>query len=164
MRAAGHRLAVAAVALACTITATAAARPAPGELPAADKRTLAELALQWAVDGGLADFTRVKDPAKLLVSTANLGPKMVLKLPGRSVSILSPARLQAQADNSGDFLYFRFGPFRRDQQGTRVTLSLAWAVSTHSSTLYLSGAGATLHFEKHAGKWRLLPVTDRWMS
>jgi hypothetical protein len=159
-----QRLAGAVAAFVCIVAATAAAAPAPIELSAADKRTLAEMALQWAIDGGISDFTLVKDPSNLIVSTANLPPKMTLKLPGRTVSVLPPAKIQAHADKDGDFLYFRFGSFSRDKEKARVALSLVWAVSQHSSALYLSGGGATLGFEKRDGKWQLLPVTDRWMS
>jgi len=159
-----RRLAGAVAALACVVAATVAAAPAPIKLSAADTRTLAEMALQWAVDGGISDFKRVKDPANLIVSTANLPPKIALKLAGRTVSVLPPAKIQARADKDGDFLYFRFGSFSRDKEKARVALWLVWAVSQHSSAFYLSGGGATLNFERHDGTWQLLPVTDRWMS
>ncbi len=153
------------------LASTAFAGPAPPKLSAADKRALAEMALQWAIAGGVDDFKLVKDPANLVVSTANLPEKTELHVPGHTVTILSPRAIQARADKQGDFLYFRFDGlsfkdgFRLNKFGqAEVPIALTWAVSIHSTTQYLSGGGATLTFEKRNGKWELLPVTNRWMS
>jgi len=147
-------------------TATPAATPTadPYALSAADKRELAEIGLQWAVDGGLSDFALVKDPVNLIVSNANLPDKSELKLTGRTLTVLSPQQIQERANKEGDFLYFRFGAFIGYKDRARVTVGLVWAVSSQSESQYLSGGGATLKFERRDGKWTLLPVTNRWMS
>ncbi len=147
------------------LASTAFAGPAPPKLSAADKRALAELTLQWAIDGGIDDFKLAKDPSNLVVSNANLPAKTVMVVPGRTVTVLSPPAIQARADKEGDFLYFRFGGFSFNKDArAEVAIALVWAVSIHSTAHYLSGGGATLIFEKRNGKWELLPVTNRWMS
>jgi hypothetical protein len=147
-------------------TSTPASTPTvdPNNLTAADKRVLAEMALQWAVDGGISDFKLVKDPENLIVSEANLSNKMELKLPDRVITVLSPSNVQERADKEGDFLYFRFGPFIGYRDTARLTITLVWAVSSRSEAQYLSGGGATLKFERREGKWTMLPVTNRWIS
>ena len=133
------------------------------KLSPADKRSLAELALQWAVDGGIPDFKLVKDPANLVVSNANLD-KLQVKLTDHKVTILPPRNIQARADKEGDFLYFRFGRFGGDADRATVAIALVWAVGKDSEAQYLSGGGATLKFEKRDDKWQMLPVTNKWMS
>jgi hypothetical protein len=160
--AAAHLIGTLSCASLLTFAITVAAGPA--SLSNADKRTLAQMALAWAIDGGISDVKLIKDPATVIVSTANLPAKTTLTLPARTVRVLPPAGIQTEADHKGDFLYFRFGSFTGTAETARVAVSLVWAISKHSQHLYLSGGGATLSFEKHDGTWQLLPVTDRWMS
>ena len=131
----------------------------------ADRRAVAEMALQWAVAGGISDFKLVKDPSTLIVADANLPKNTQLTLSGHKVEMLSLLRIQARADLDGtDFLYFRFGKFTVKDGRVSVPIALVWAIAAKSTTQYLSGGGATLEFEKHDDKWQLLPVTNRWMS
>jgi hypothetical protein len=130
----------------------------------ADKRTIAQVALQWAADGGLPDFKLVKDPSTLVVSVANLPAKLEITVPNRKVTVLPQEQIHAEADKDGDFLYFRFGPFRGDKSHATVVIALVWSVASNSKAQYLSGGGATLEFERQEGKWQLLPVTNLWMS
>jgi hypothetical protein len=130
----------------------------------ADKKTVAEMALQWAIDGGISDFKLVKDPANLVVASFNVPKGVKLELPGRTITLFSLLRIQAEADRGGDFLYFRFNRLDGDQDHAKVAIALVWAVGEHSQTQYLSGGGATLEFEKRDGKWQLQPVMNRWMS
>jgi hypothetical protein len=125
---------------------------------------MALMALPWALDGGIFDVRLLKDPADVIVSEANLPAKTELPVPNRKVTVLSPKAIQERADKQGDFLYFKFGPFRPTRKGIRVAISLVWAIATTSEATYLSGGGATLDFEKREGKWQLLPVTNRWIS
>lgn len=141
-----------------------AATTARAALPDADKKTVAEMALRWAIDGGISDFKLVKDPANLVVATLNLPDGMKLELPGRAIRLLSLPQVQVEADHGGDFLYFRFDRLDGDQEHATVAIALVWAVAENSQTQYLSGGGATLEFEKHDGKWKLQPVMNRWMS
>jgi hypothetical protein len=138
--------------------------PAHATLSAEDKRTLAEMALQWAIDGGIADFKLVKDPSTIYILDANLPARAQLQISGRKVEVRSLVLMQALADAQGDFLYFRVGPFSEKDQHATVPIALVWSVSVNSTAQYLSGGGATLEFEKRDGKWQQLPVTNRWMS
>ncbi|HVO23341.1 MAG TPA: hypothetical protein VMW56_06895 [Candidatus Margulisiibacteriota bacterium] len=140
------------------------ATTAHAALSDADKKSVAEMALQWAIDGGIGDFKLVKDPAHLVVATLNLPKGVKLELPGRAIDLFSLLRIQAEADHGGDFLYFRFNRLDGDQEHAKVAIALVWAVGQHSKTQYLSGGGATLDLEKRDGKWQLLPVMNRWQS
>ena len=140
------------------------ATPVPAAVSDADKKTLAEMALQWAIDGGISDVKLVKDPENPIVANVNLPKNVKLELPGRKISVLAVPRIQAEANRGGDFLYFRFNRFEGDQNHVKVAIALIWAVGEHSKTQYLSGGGATLDFEKRDGKWQLQPVMNRWMS
>ena len=137
---------------------------APAALSNADKKAVAEMALQWAIDGGISDFKLVKDPANLVVANFNIPKGLKLELPGRAISLFSLLRIQAEANHGGDFLYFRFNRFDGDDHHAKVAIALVWAVAENSQTQYLSGGGATLEFEKHDGKWQLQPVMNRWQS
>jgi hypothetical protein len=131
----------------------------------ADKQALASLALQWAVEGGIGDVSLLKEPTRLIVVDQHLPSGARLVVPDRTVVLLSPVRIQAQADVKGDFLYFLIGPF--DAQGTRVRvpIRLAWAISVREQHLpHLSGGGAILEFEQQDGKWQRLPVEEQWSS
>jgi len=138
--------------------------PARAALSDADKQTIAELSLQWAIEGGIGDFKLVKDPANLVVANFNLPKGVTLGLPGRAIQLFSLLRIQAEANHGGDFLYFRFNRLEGDGEHAKVAIALVWAVAEHSATQYLSGGGATLDFEKRDGKWQLQPVMNRWMS
>jgi len=137
---------------------------APAVLSQADQKTLAEMSLQWAIDGGIGDFKLVKDPTNLIVANFNLRKDVKLELPGRTLQLFSLLRIQAEANHSGDFLYFRFNRFEGDGEHAKVAIALIWAVAENSPTQYLSGGGAMLDFEKRDGKWQLQPVMNRWMS
>jgi hypothetical protein len=138
--------------------------PAQAALSNDDKKALAEMALQWAIDGGIADFKLVKDPTQLIVANLNLPKGIKLELPGRTISVDSLLLIQTKANRFGDFLYFRFDRFTGDAEHAQIAIALTWAVGEHSTTQYLSGGGATLDFEKRDGKWQLQPVMNRWQS
>ena len=146
------------------LSAVSFAKPVRPALRETDIKALAQLGLQWAIDGGITDFKLAKEPDKLIVSSLNVPQKIQLQVPGRTVVIMSGLRIQARADVFGDFLYFEFGPFTRKGTRAEVPLALRWAVGLNSTTQYLSGGGATLEFEKKKGKWHLIPVMHRWMS
>ena len=139
-------------------------RAAHAQLSIADKQALAQLALQWAVDGGIPDVKLLKDASKVVVMDENLPPGTELHVPNRTVALESPMRIQVLADMAGDFLYFRLGPFTGDKDHATVPIALVWAVGVRSKTPYLSGGGTTLQFEHRGGKWTLLPVNERWTS
>ena len=129
-----------------------------------EKRMLAEEALKWAMDGGIADVKLIKDSENIVVVNSDLPPKIELHVPGRKLTLLSALGIQARADIHGDFLFFRLGPFVGDDKQAHVPIGLFWAVSLNSTMQYLSGGGTVLDFEKRDGKWQLLPVTNKWMS
>lgn len=134
-------------------------------LSGTDKQTLASLALQWAVDGGIGDAKLLKEPTRLIVLAQHLPSTARLEVPDRTVVLMSAIRIQAQADVSGDFLYFSIGPFESQQERVRVPVKLVWAISIKEHHLpYLSGGGAILEFEKKDGKWERLPVVEQWSS
>jgi len=137
---------------------------APAALADADKQAIAELSLQWAIEGGISDFKLLKDPSHLIVANFNLPKGVKLALPGRTIQLFSLLRIQAEANHGGDFLYFRFNRLDGDGEHAKVAIALMWAVAEQSATQYLSGGGAMLDFEKHDGKWQLQPVMNRWMS
>jgi hypothetical protein len=148
----------------CAAMAAFTAVPAQGALSDADKKTLAEMALQWAIDGGIGDFKLVKNPINLIVANFNLPKDVKLEVPGRTINLFSLLRIQAEANHGGDFLYFRFNRLEGEAEQAKVAIALVWAVGEQSSTQYLSGGGATLDFEKRDGKWQLQPVMNRWGS
>jgi len=129
-----------------------------------DKQALAQMALVWALDGGIPDTTLMRDPADVVVERTNLPPRVELKVPQRTVRVVSLVHVQGEADVSGDLLYFHFGPITGNAQRASVPITLAWAVGVRSKEKYLSGGGTTLQFERRKGKWKLLPVTERWTS
>ena len=147
----------------CGVSVCLALR-ADAQLPNDDRRVLAGLALRWAVDGGIADVKLLSDPSKLVVVDENLPKGTELVVPGRTVSLQSPIRIQAIADRWGDFLYFRIGPFEGEKDHATVRISLLWAVGRDSKTPQQSGGGAALRFERRDGVWTLLPVTELWAS
>lgn len=146
------------------LVGTAGIAQVPQSLSTTDRQALAVMALRWAVDGGIQDFKLAKDPTQLVVEHTHLPANTRLRVPRHTVTLLSAPRIQARADRSGDFLYFRFGPFEGTAEHASVPISLLWAVSVHSTVRYLSGGGATLSFEKRNGRWQLLPVTSHWVS
>jgi len=151
--------------LAAAIIATGIlAAPVRADLSAADKQAVAQMTLQWAVDGGIADFKLVKDPSEVIVADIYLPKNTKLVLANRKTTVMSLLRIQATADVKGDFLYFRIGPMSSKGTHATVPIALLWAIGVQSKTPYLSGGGATLEFEKRDGKWVQLPVTNRWMS
>ncbi|HVM98514.1 MAG TPA: hypothetical protein VMT89_19115 [Candidatus Acidoferrales bacterium] len=164
----GRRLWIAAAAVSLLWRATLAAdlkgTPTAAPFGASDEVTIAEMALQWAMDGGIADFHLVKDPNIAIVADLNLPKNAALKLTGHKVSLLSMQDIQSMADEHGDLLYFRFAPFKQRDERIDVPISLVWAVGAKSTTIYMSGGGATLSFKRQNGKWVLLPVTEHWMS
>ena len=137
---------------------------AQAQVSNADKKTLAELALAWAMDGGIPDTKLMQNPTEIVVETHNLPPKVDLHLRKRKVMVRSLIQLQAVADVYGDFLYFHFGPITGKDKHASVPITLTWAVGVRSKEKYLSGGGTTLQFELRKGKWTLLPVTERWTS
>jgi hypothetical protein len=154
---------VAAIFIATLLRGTTLGAEVP-PLTASDQQKLAEMALQWAVDGGIADVKLMKNPSSIVVADLNLPKGTQLSLPANTISLLSLQTIQAQADEHGDFLYFRFGPVVQRDQRVDLPISLVWAVGAKSSIMYMSGGGATLDFERQDGKWILLPVTEHWMS
>jgi len=146
------------------VAALSVSRAAHAQLSNTDKQTLAELALRWAVDGGIPDVGLMKDPAQVFVEDHNLPPRPQLHVPQRTVTVASRIHLQAEADLHGDFLYFHFGPITGEQSRASVPITLVWAVGIGSKAVYLSGGGTTLQFELRHDKWTLLPVTERWTS
>jgi hypothetical protein len=89
---------------------------------------------------------------------------MKLELPGRTIHLYSLLTIQALANRTSDFLYFRFDRLEGDSEHAKVAIALIWAVGENSGKQYLSGGGATLEFRKRDDKWQLQPVMNRWMS
>lgn len=148
----------------CLLAAGLQAHAAHAELSVDDTRTIVELALQWAVDGGIPDFSLATNKTDLVVANQSLPLNLKPQVPKHTVTILSLLQIQARADITGDFLYFRFGELSEEDQRVRVPIGLFWAVGMNSTKQYVSGGGSVLDFEKRDGKWTLLPVTNRWMS
>ena len=140
------------------------ARPVCAVVSAADEGTLAGMALQWALAGGIPDVKLLKDPSTLMVADFNLRRGIQLTVPGHNIALASLPHIQAHADLKGDMLYFRFDRFTGDASHATVAIALVWAVSANSTAHYLSGGGATLEFEKVNGAWQLKPVKQRWVS
>jgi len=138
------------------------AMPARADPPKDDKQTLATLAVQWAVTGGLAEFQRVPAGADLIVAKVNLPAGVSIDLPGRKAVMMSLARIQAQADIKGDTVYFRLGPINGNAQRATLPVALLWAASIKNPAAAVTGSGALLEFEKHDGKWQRVNVTGEW--
>ncbi len=156
------RIGVGAVAVAWSVLLAAGAAQA---LSHADKQTLASLALQWAVEGGIGDVGLLKDPTRLIVAAHYVPSDALLVVPNRTVVLMSLVRIQAHADVTGDFLYFVIGPFQARGERVRVPVKLEWAISVNEQHLpHLSGGGAILEFERKDGQWQRLPVVEQWSS
>jgi hypothetical protein len=154
----------AAVCLLGVVLLAVGSRSAEAQLSNADKQALADMALQWAADGGIPDVKLLPNPTTLLVVNQNLPPRTTLHVANRTVMLESPLRIQVIADVAGDVMYFRLGPFAGEKGRASVAVALVWAVGVSSKAAYLSGGGATLQFEKRDGQWTLLPVNERWAS
>ena len=99
----------------------------------------------------LEDLRRTK--GGVVLSTKNIKPHLVLKIPGVKLLLRKPGAIQKKADSEGDFLYLVFNRFEIKGSKLIVTLTSNWAKSRTSKEGYLSGGSMTYEFKKSSGKW-----------
>jgi len=99
----------------------------------------------------LEDLKRTK--GGVVLSTKNIKPHLVPKIPGVNLLLLKPRAIQKKADIEGDFLYLVFNQFEIKGSKLIVTLTSNWAKSRSSQEGYLSGGSMTYEFNKTCGKW-----------
>lgn len=130
-----------------------------------ERAELVRLTLERAlIDHEIPDYGMLQDPANVVLSTENIKPQFVPRLPGVTLELLSPEEIQARADTQGDFLYLRFDEMStsRENEAT-VSLSNTWAIGANSGKAYLSGGGFTVEYKKEGGEWSG-EITEMWIS
>ncbi|MDX1614632.1 MAG: hypothetical protein R3300_10005 [Candidatus Promineifilaceae bacterium] len=161
-----HRLSPSLFLLAIMILASACLPTQRNAFSPVDRAEIIRLALERAlVDQEIPDYNLlVSNGTDLIISTENIDPSQLPSLPGFSLTALSPAEIQAHANEEGDFLYLRFTHFDVEDADT-VSLGLGsnWAVSEDSTVGYLSGGGLEMQYERDAGSWSG-EVIARWIS
>ena len=132
----------------------------------ADRAEVIELALERAlVDQEIPDHgLLVSNGTDLIISTENIDPSQLPALPGYTLTALSPAEIQARANDEGDFLYLSFTHFEvEDADTVSLGLGSSWAVSANSTVGYLSGGGLEMRYERNGGGWSG-EVIAQWIS
>lgn len=124
------------------------------------KRTI-EIAL---IKQEIPDYELLKRQGRIVLSTENLDPKIIPKLPGVDMIMLSSEEIQEKADREGNFLYLRFKKIDIGIINASVSLDNFWKRSKDSTKGYLSGGGFTLNFYNVLGIWIESPVRQSWIS
>lgn len=145
------------VCTAVAIASSAQARPSKQ-----DAELLASKALGWALDGGLAGAKALPATAAIDVVAVTLPAGAELKVPGRTVSVSSLIRLQAEADVKADRPVFVFNSVVVRGERATVSLSLKWAVAVRSTATPPAVQGAVLEFERRGESWEIAKVSERW--
>lgn len=132
-----------------------------------DRRTIAQMSLEWAVlDKNIPDYNMIKDKDHLVLSTRNINKSYNFSLGKISISILTPEEIRQKSEVEGDFLYLEFEVIDIHGSGATVKLNNIWAQNETSrkTIAYLSGGGATIPFTKIGGNWVRQDVTESWIS
>ncbi|MEZ4643216.1 MAG: hypothetical protein R3E31_10870 [Chloroflexota bacterium] len=135
------------------------------ELSEVDLQELLRQTLTMAlVDQSIPDYGLLAGQPNIVLSNEGIDPDMLPTLPGVDLVVMSPAEIQKQADEDGDFLYLRFDEITAVSATTaRVSLSSFWAVAKTSDMLYLSGGGFAVEFTRTADGWQG-EISLQWIS
>lgn len=130
-----------------------------------DKATVIRLTLERAlVQQEIPDYQLIADKENIILSTENFNPEWLPSLTNIHITLLTPEEIQAKANSNGDFLYLRFHPLEiGGEESLIISLDNIWAVSENSDTVYLSGGGFTIEYQKKNGEWHG-ELTKIWIS
>lgn len=131
-----------------------------------DQAQIIQLSLERAlVDQEIPDYSLLVSEGKAVVlSTENIDLEEAPTVAGHELVLLTPDEIQAKANEEGDFLHLRFGPFETEDEDTvNVSLGNVWATAEDSTTGYLSGGGFELVYKRLPDGWRG-EVVAAWMS
>jgi uncharacterized membrane protein len=148
---------------ACTPTGPAAV--AGESLSAEDRTELLRLTLERAlVAQEIPDYALLSDLETLVLSSENIDAAEVPALEGVDLVVLTPAEIQARANEEGDFPYLHFQELEVES-ADKVTVRLGsrWAIAEESDMLYLSGGGFAIEYTREGGSW-VGEITEQWIS
>ena len=139
--------------------------PASDLLSREDQAELIRLTLERAlVDKEVPDYQLLADQGTFILSTENVEPELVPELEGVDLTLMSPEKIQARANEEGDFLYLRFDEITAETTDkVTVSISNAWAVAEDSDAGYLSGGGFSIEYVREDGSWSG-EITSAWIS
>jgi hypothetical protein len=109
-----------------------------------DKTEIMKMTLELALAPGV--FAHIIDKEKMILSTENIDPNLVPKMPGVNLALLDPDKIQEKADREGDFLFLRFKQMQINGWRVMVSLDNIWAIGKNSQSRYLSGGGFTISY------------------
>jgi hypothetical protein len=115
------------------------------------------------IDGIISDAIWAKDKTSIL-SRKNIDSLWLPSIPEIPLILQTPLEIQAIADSTQDYMYFRM-PYAPEFSDSFVVISLnyVWAVGKNSHNEYLSGGGFKVKFTRNNDKWDYL-VFDHWIS
>lgn len=107
------------------------------------------------MDKKVPDLGLLLDLQNIVLVLEGFETRIVPKLPGVNLTLLSPEEAQAKADAQGNFPHLRVSLYEEAAASAQVEVATTWAVSKDSQTGYLGGGGCRLAFEKADGRWKL---------
>ena len=116
----------------------------PLRLTDGDKTEIMKMTLELALATGV--FAHIIDKEKMILSTENIDPNLVPKMPGVNLTLLDPDEIQERADRECDFLFLRFRQMQINGWRVIVSLDIGWAIGRNSHAGYLSGGGFTIRY------------------
>lgn len=126
------------------------------ELSEADEVDLVRLSLEWGlVEKNVPDYGLLSDPQNIVLVLEGFETRIVPKLVGVNLTLLSTEEAQAKADAEGDFPYLRISLYQATEATAQVEVATTMAVSKDSEIGYLVGGGCRLTAVKADGEWKL---------
>ncbi len=138
---------------------------AGGDLSAEDRAELLRLTLERAlVAQEIPDYALLSDLETLVLSSENIDAAEAPELEGIDLVVLTPAEIQARANEEGDFPYLHFQELEvESSDSVTVRLGSRWAIAEDSDMLYLSGGGFAIEYTRESGSW-VGEITEQWIS
>ena len=134
---------------------------------------LYQMMLEWAVLNqqlpgrtskiAFPDRNLIKDVPVIRVSSENVPSDVKLSLPNKQIQILSEEGLQKLADETGDFLAFRFSELNLSDGSAELGLNLNWILPKNSQKGVLSGGGTRILFRFQDGTWTFQKQGGFWI-
>jgi len=133
-----------------------------------DMPEIIRLTLERAlVQGEIPAYELIKDKESIVLSTKNIDPNLIPKIPEVNFIFLDPERIQEKAEREGDFLYLRFNQVKIEDFRVLVSLDNTWAVSEENRTKgigYLCGGGFTIEYSKDFFGRLVSKAISGWIS
>jgi hypothetical protein len=146
---------------------------AGGELPLSDNAPteaemseLLRLTLERAlIAQEIPDYeSLIAERDEIILSTENIVPALIPELAGVNLVVLTPAEIQAKANEEGDFLYLKFEEFTAvSATEARVSLNHIWMRAEDSEMVHRGGGGFVIEYTKTAAGWQG-EITSSWIS